>query len=71
MSQAPMNSFLNLIGIETLSLRIERHDSNAMELAKWLQQHPAVDWVNYPGLPDHPYHEWRRSTCARGCSDRS
>ncbi len=57
MSQAPMNSFLNLIGLETLSLRIERHDSNAMELAKWLQQHPAVEWVNFPGLPDHPYHE--------------
>ncbi len=56
-SQAPMNSFLNLIGLETLSLRIERHDANSMELAKWLKDHPAVDWVNYPGLPDNEGHK--------------
>ncbi len=56
MAQAPMNSFLNLIGLETLSLRVERHDSNAMALATWLLDHPAVSWVNYPGLPDHPHH---------------
>ncbi|MCC7363946.1 MAG: O-acetylhomoserine aminocarboxypropyltransferase/cysteine synthase [Dehalococcoidia bacterium] len=55
-SQSPFNSFLNLIGLETLSLRIERHDSNAMVLAEWLQKHPKVTWVNYPGLADHPYH---------------
>ncbi len=54
--QAPMNSFLNLIGLETLSLRVDRHDSNAMALATWLQKHPKVSWVNFPGLPDHPYH---------------
>jgi len=57
MTQAPMNSFLNLIGLETLSLRIDRHDENAMELAKWLENHPAVEWVNYPGLTHHPHHE--------------
>ena len=66
MSQAPMNSFLNLIGIETLSLRVERHDSNALELAKFLQAHPAVSWVNFPGLPDHPYHEMAKKYCRPG-----
>jgi O-acetylhomoserine/O-acetylserine sulfhydrylase len=61
-----MNSFLNLIGIETLSLRVERHDSNALELAKFLQAHPAVSWVNFPGLPDHPYHEMAKKYCRPG-----
>lgn len=56
MCQAPFNSFLNIIGLETLSLRVERHDANAMKLAEWLQRHPKVSWVNYPGLPDHPSH---------------
>ncbi len=56
MCQAPFNSFLNIIGLETLSLRVDRHDSNAMLLAKWLQKHPKVSWVNYPGLPEHPSH---------------
>jgi O-acetylhomoserine (thiol)-lyase len=55
-AQSPFNSFLNLIGLETLSLRIERHDANAMALARWLQKHPRVTWVNYPGLEDHPHH---------------
>ncbi len=59
-SQSPFNSFLNLIGLETLSLRIERHDSNAMKLAEWLEKHPKVAWVNYPGLPSRPYHEAAR-----------
>ena len=57
MCQAPLNSFLNLQGLETLSLRIDRHDSNAMKLAQWLEKHPSVEWVNYPGLPGHPHHE--------------
>ena len=57
MCQAPMNSFLNIVGLETLSLRVERHDENTMKLAQWLLKHPKVSWVNYPGLPDHPYHE--------------
>jgi O-acetylhomoserine (thiol)-lyase len=56
-SQSPFNSFLNLIGLETLSLRVERHDSNTLKLAQWLQKHPKVSWVSYPGLPDHPGHE--------------
>ncbi|MGD8428250.1 MAG: O-acetylhomoserine aminocarboxypropyltransferase/cysteine synthase [Balneolaceae bacterium] len=54
---SPFNSFLFLQGLETLSLRTERHCENALKLAKWLQKHDAVDWVNYTGLPDHPYHE--------------
>ncbi len=51
--QAPFNSFLNLIGLETLALRMERHVQNALAVARFLKDHPAVAWVNYPGLPDH------------------
>jgi len=54
---SPFNSFLLLQGVETLSLRVQRHVDNALELAKWLQDQPKVSWVNYPGLEDHPYHE--------------
>ena len=51
--QAPFNSFLNLIGLETLALRMERHVQNTLAVAHFLKDHPAVAWVNYPGLPDH------------------
>jgi O-acetylhomoserine (thiol)-lyase len=54
---SPFNSFLFLQGLETLSLRVERHCQNALTVAKWLQQHPGVSWVSYPGLPDHPHHK--------------
>ena len=54
--QAPFNSFLLLQGLETLSLRAERHSENTQKLAEWLADHPSVEWVNYPGLPNHPYH---------------
>lgn len=54
---SPFNSFLLLQGLETLSLRVQRTVDNALELAKWLEQHPAVEKVNYPGLPSSPYHE--------------
>ena len=53
---SPFNSFLLLQGLETLSLRVQRHVDNALELAKWLTTRPEVAWVNYPGLKDHPYH---------------
>lgn len=53
-SQAPFNSFLNIIGLETLPLRIERHVQNAQKVAEFLEAHPLVKWVNYPGLPSHP-----------------
>lgn len=55
-SQSPFNSFLLLQGIETLSLRVQRHVDNALELAKWLESHPQVDKVVYPGLPSSPNH---------------
>ena len=51
---APMNSFLTLQGIETLALRMERHSTNAMTIATYLEAHDAVDWVNYPGLESSP-----------------
>ncbi|MEH2277155.1 MAG: O-acetylhomoserine aminocarboxypropyltransferase/cysteine synthase [Nostoc sp.] len=54
---SPFNAFLLLQGLETLSLRVDRHVSNALELARWLEQQEQVSWVNYPGLPNHPYHE--------------
>jgi O-acetylhomoserine (thiol)-lyase len=56
-SQSPFNSFLLLQGLETLSLRVERHVQNAQILAEWLEQHPSVEFVWYPGLKSSPYHE--------------
>jgi len=55
-SQSPFNAWLNIQGLETLSLRVQRHVDNTLELAKWLDQHPAVESVNYPGLPSSPHH---------------
>jgi len=52
----PFGAFLLLQGLETLSLRGERHSSNALALAKWLEQHPKVSWVSYLGLPSHSSH---------------
>ncbi|MFZ5948972.1 MAG: O-acetylhomoserine aminocarboxypropyltransferase/cysteine synthase family protein [Stygiobacter sp.] len=54
---SPFNSFLFLQGLETLSLRVERHCYNTLELAKWLSNHPKVENVNYPGLENHPDHK--------------
>ncbi len=54
--QSPFNSFLLTQGLETLSLRIDRHNENALALARWLKRHPRVEWVWYPGLEEHPYH---------------
>ena len=56
-SQNPFGSFLLLQGLETLSLRVQRSCDNALALAKWLRAQDAVEWVSYPGLEDHPYHE--------------
>ena len=55
-SQSPFNSWLLIQGLETLSLRVQRHIDNALELAKWLENHPHVAKVNYPGLASSPYH---------------
>ncbi len=57
---SPMNAFLLLQGIETLPLRMERHCDNALAVARHLQDHPLVDWVNYAGLPGDNYHELAR-----------
>jgi O-acetylhomoserine (thiol)-lyase len=51
---SPFNAFLLLQGVETLHLRAPRHCENALKLAEFLEKHPAVSWVNYPGLPSHP-----------------
>jgi len=53
---SPFAAFLFLLGIETLQVRMERHVENAQAVAEFLAKHPAVEWVNYPGLPGHPHH---------------
>jgi O-acetylhomoserine (thiol)-lyase len=53
---SPFNAFLLIQGVETLSLRMERHVSNALALAQWLEQHPQVEYVSYPGLKSSPFH---------------
>jgi len=65
-SQSPFNSFLLLQGLETLSLRMERHVSNALALAEWLEKHPAVEFVWYPGLVSSPYHELAKKYLKNG-----
>ncbi|OWP64954.1 O-acetylhomoserine aminocarboxypropyltransferase [Hymenobacter amundsenii] len=65
-SQSPFNSFLLLQGLETLSLRVERTVENALRVANWLEQHPQVEAVNYPGLPSSPYHTLARKYLKRG-----
>lgn len=65
-AQSPFNSFLLLQGLETLSLRVERTCENALALAQWLEAHPAVDYVNYPGLASSKYHELAKKYLTRG-----
>jgi O-acetylhomoserine (thiol)-lyase len=65
-SQSPFNSFLLLQGLETLSLRLERHVQNAQALAEWLEQHPLVEFVQYPGLKSSAYHELARKYLPNG-----
>jgi O-acetylhomoserine (thiol)-lyase len=54
--QAPWHSYLTLLGLETLGLRMARHVDNSLRLARFLESHPKVKWVNYPGLNSSPYH---------------
>ena len=54
---APQNAFLLNLGLETLALRMERHCSNAQAVAEFLENHPKVEWINYPGLKSNPYYE--------------
>lgn len=63
---SPFNSFLLLQGLETLSLRVQRHVDNALTLATWLQQHPQVEFVEYPGLADNAYHTLARKYLKHG-----
>jgi O-acetylhomoserine/O-acetylserine sulfhydrylase len=65
-SQSPFNSFLHIQGLETLSLRMDRHVENTLALAQWLQKHPKVDQVNYPGLESSPHHAMAKKYLPRG-----
>ncbi|MEZ4901533.1 MAG: O-acetylhomoserine aminocarboxypropyltransferase/cysteine synthase [Spirosomataceae bacterium] len=65
-AQSPFNSFLLLQGLETLSLRVERTCDNALALAQWLSTHPAVAYVNYPGLESSKYHTLAKKYLTRG-----
>jgi O-acetylhomoserine (thiol)-lyase len=63
---SPFNAFLFLQGLETLHLRMERHSENALKVAQFLQQHDAVEWVNYPGLKGHPSYEKAQKYLPKG-----
>ncbi|HUL60342.1 MAG TPA: O-acetylhomoserine aminocarboxypropyltransferase/cysteine synthase [Anaeromyxobacteraceae bacterium] len=63
---SPFNAFLLLQGLETLSLRVQRHGENAIALAKWLKGHRSVAWVNYTGLEEHPHHARARKYLRNG-----
>src|SRR5438874_13554832 len=63
---SPFNSFMLLQGLETLSLRMDRHCQNALQVARFLQEHPAVSWVRYPGLPDDPSYALAKRYLPRG-----
>ena len=55
-TQAPLHSYLTMIGLDTLAIRMERHLTNAMAVARYLAERPEVTWINYPGLEDNPFH---------------
>ena len=63
---SPFNSFLHIQGLETLSLRVQRTADNALALARWLDAHPQVQSVSYPGLASHPYHETAKKYLTNG-----
>jgi len=63
---SPFNAFLLLQGLETLSLRVQRHVDNTLQLARWLDAHPRVAWVKYPGLESHPSHERAKQYLTNG-----
>jgi O-acetylhomoserine (thiol)-lyase len=63
---APFNAFLFLQGLETLPLRMTRHCENTLTVARWLEKHPAVTWVNYPGLESHPDYNYARDLLPLG-----
>lgn len=63
---SPFNAFLILQGVETLALRVQRHSDNALRVAQFLEEHPLVTWVNYPGLPSHPTYDLAQRYLPRG-----
>ncbi|GAB4204481.1 MAG: homocysteine synthase [Roseiflexaceae bacterium] len=63
---SPFNAFMFLQGVETLGLRMDRHVANAKAVASFLREHPAVAWVNYPSLPDSPYHALAQKYLPKG-----
>lgn len=63
---SPHNAFAFLQGLETLHVRIERHNENALQVAHFLEKHPQVEWVNFPGLKDHPSHELAKKYFSSG-----
>lgn len=63
---SPFNSFLLLQGLETLSLRVQRHVDNTLKITSWLKDRPEVSWVNYPSLPDNPYNTLARKYFPQG-----
>jgi O-acetylhomoserine (thiol)-lyase len=63
---APLNAFLILTGMETLSLRMQRHCDNTLKVAEWLKKHPKVTWVNYAGLKDDKHYALHRKYCPKG-----
>ncbi len=66
-AMSPFNAFLMLQGLETLHLRMERHSSNTLTVAKFLQSHPKVSWVNYTGLENHPSYALGKKYLPKGC----
>ena len=67
-SLSPFNAFNFLQGLETLHVRMERHVDNAMTVSRYLEQHPQVSWVNYPGLPGSKYFDLGQKYLPKGCS---
>ena len=63
---SPFNAFMILTGIETLPLRMERHCANALQVARWLKQHPKVEWVSYAGLEGDPYYDAAQRYAPKG-----
>jgi O-acetylhomoserine (thiol)-lyase len=65
-AQSPFNSFLLIQGVETLSLRMQRHVENTLALAQWLEKHPLVEFVDYPDLPSSPYNQLAKKYFKKG-----
>lgn len=65
---SPFNAYLTLLGLETLHLRMQRHSDSALEVAKFLENHPAISWVNYPGLESNRYYPLVQKYMPRGAS---